>query len=217
MVVNRDNKEALGAFLLRLRSQGITNHQVLSAFEKIPRRNFVPIIHVDEAYARGQMPIECGQSMAAADHVAKIINQMDLEPSHRVLELGTGTGYQTALLSTLASKITSIERFRTLHEKAGTRLEHLGIENVILRLGDATNPSQEWGMFDRIISNCSFDEPPKDFLDTLVSGGILIAPVGPPDGVQKIGKYLKIGSRFEITELMEIRTQPFLSGISSTI
>ena len=217
MVVNRDNKEALGAFLLRLRSQGITNHHVLSAFEKIPRRNFVPIIHIDEAYARGQMPIECGQTMAPADHVAKILNHLELEPSHRVLELGTGTGYQTALLSTLGSKITSIERFRTLHEKAGTRLENLGIENVILRLGDATNPSQEWGMFDRIIANCSFSEPPKEFLDTLVSGGILIAPVGPPDGVQKIGKYLKTGSRFEISELMEIRTQPFLSGISTTI
>lgn len=217
MAVNRDNKEALGAFLLRLRSQGITNHHVLSAFEKIPRRNFVPIIHIDEAYARGQMPIECGQTMAPADHVAKILNHLELEPSHRVLELGTGTGYQTALLSTLASKITSIERFRTLHEKAGTRLENLGIENVILRLGDATNPNQEWGMFDRIIANCSFSEPPKEFLDTLVSGGVLIAPVGPPDGVQKIGKYLKIGSRFEISELMEIRTQPFLSGISTTI
>ena len=217
MAVNRDNKEALGAFLLRLRSQGITNHHVLSAFEKIPRRNFVPIIHIDEAYARGQMPIECGQTMAPADHVAKILNHLELEPSHRVLELGTGTGYQTALLSTLASKITSIERFRTLHEKAGTRIENLGIENVILRLDDATNPNQEWGMFDRIIANCSFSEPPKEFLDTLVSGGILIAPVGPPDGVQKIGKYLKTGSRFEILELMEIRTQPFLSGISTTI
>jgi protein-L-isoaspartate O-methyltransferase len=111
---------------------------------------------------------------------------MELEPSHRVLELGTGTGYQTALLSTLASKITSIERFRTLHEKAGIRLENLGIENVILRLGDATNPNQAWDVFDRII-------------------------------VQKIGKFLKVGSRFETSELMDIRTQPFLSGTSTTI
>jgi len=212
-----NNKEALAAFLLRLRSQGVTDHTLLSAFEKIPRRNFVPIIHLDDAYARGQMPIECGQTMASADHVAKIISNLEIEPSHRILELGTGTGYQTALLSTLANKVTSIERFRTLYEKAETRLSSLGIENVVMILGDATAPDTEWGMFDRIVSNCAFSHAPKEYLEFLMSGGIMMAPVGPPDGLQKIGKYRKIGVRFELTELMDIRTQPFLPGMASTI
>ncbi len=212
-----DKREALAAFLLRLRSQGITGHDVLSAFESVPRRNFVPIIHVDDAYARGQMPIECGQSMTAADHVARIISALEVDNSHRVLELGTGTGYQTALLSRLANKVTSMERFRTLHEKALARLEHLGISNAIVLLEDASNINPAHGMFDRIVSNCAFPSPPREFLEIMVPDGILIAPVGPADSVQMVRKHRKVGVRFEVEDLMEIRTQPFLSGISTTI
>ena len=101
--MSEKDREALAKFLLRLRSKGITDHRLLSAFEQIPRKNFVPIIHITEAYAPGQMPIECGQSMTAVSMVARILSFLDVEPQHRVLELGTGTGYQAALLACLAA------------------------------------------------------------------------------------------------------------------
>ncbi|MEM8653004.1 MAG: rRNA adenine N-6-methyltransferase family protein, partial [Pseudomonadota bacterium] len=145
-----NNREALAKFLLRLRSNGITDHRLISAFEAVPRRNFVPVIHVNDAYARGQMPIECGQVMTAASMVAKILSHLDIGPKHRVLELGTGTGYQTALLSYLGEKIVSMERFRTLHDKAKWRLEQLKTENTILKLMDASRAGAEFGISDRV-------------------------------------------------------------------
>jgi len=212
-----NQREALAAFLLRLRSQGITNHRLLSAFEAVPRRNFVPVIHVSDAYARGQMPIECGQSMTAADHVARTLSHLDIESGHRVLELGTGTGYQTALLATLASKVTTIERFRTLHEKAQARWSTLDLNNIVIHLADATHPDTSWGVFDRVISNFAFEITPKNYLDLIVGDGVLIAPIGPSNGVQMLRKHRKVGVRFEVEDLMEIRTQPGLTGISKAI
>jgi len=123
------NREALAEFLLRLRSNGITDHRLLTAFEDVPRRNFVPVIHVTEAYARGQMPIECGQSMTAVSMVAKVLSALEVDSTHRVLELGTGTGYQAALLGRLATKVVSVERFRTLFDKAKDRLTQLKISS----------------------------------------------------------------------------------------
>ena len=143
-----DYREILAAFLLRLRSQGITDHRLISAFESIPRRKFVPIIHVDNAYVRGQMPIECGQSMTAADQVARVLSFLQVEETHRTLELGTGTGYVTALLANLCSKVTSVERFRTLHEKAKIRHENLGISNSVFLFEEHSIDDDKKGLFD---------------------------------------------------------------------
>ncbi len=212
-----DNREALAAFLLQLRSQGVTEHRLLSAFESVPRRNFVPVIHVGEAYAPGQMPIECGQSMTSINQVARILAALEVASDQRVLELGTGTGYQSALLSHLAKKIFTLERFRTLHEKAEMRLTQLGIDNVILKLADGSAANSEMGISDRIISNCAFPNAPVDFLDNLATGGIMIAPIGPDDAPQIMRKFTKTGSRFEVEDLFQVRMQPFIAGISGAI
>ncbi len=212
-----ESKEALVAFLLRLRSQGITEHRLLSAFEQVPRRNFVPVIHITEAYARGEMPIECGQSMTAVDQVAKVLLALEIGVGQRVLELGTGTGYQAALLGNLAEKVVSIERFRTLQEKAKMRVLQLGLENVDVSLDDGSRAKKEFGIYDRIVANCSFEQVPKDYLENLAAGGIMIAPVGAAGSRQKMMKFTKIGSRFGAEELFSVRTQPFLSGISLAI
>ncbi len=211
------NREALAQFLLRLRSRGITDHRLLSAFEDIPRRNFVPVIHVSEAYTRGQMPIECGQSMTAVSMVARLLSALQVERENRVLELGTGTGYQTALLSRLCQKIVSVERFRTLHEKAQQRLSQLGISNAIIQLMDASSGSSELGIHDRIISNFAFPEIPRDFIDNIASNGIMIAPIGPPDDVQIVKKFTKIGSRLQVEDLFSVRMQPAIPGVSKAI
>lgn len=212
-----DNREALAEFLLRLRSNGIMDHRLLTAFEDIPRRNFVPVIHVTEAYARGQMPIECGQSMTAVSMVAKVLSALQVDSMHRVLELGTGTGYQAALLGRLATKVVSVERFRTLHDKAKDRLAQLKIDNVFVKLIDGSIAAAELGLSDRIVSNFAFPEVPKQFIDNLASNGVMIVPIGQPGEVQIMKKLTKVGSRFQAEDLFPVRTQPFISGISKAI
>lgn len=215
--MDNDNREALAQFLLRLRSNGITEHRLLTAFEDVPRRNFVPVIHVTEAYARGQMPIECGQSMTSVGMVAKMLSALEVEGSHRVLELGTGTGYQTALMGRLASKVISVERFRTLHDKAKDRFEQLKIDNVFIKLLDGSVSVAEFGTNDRIISNFAFPEIPRAFIDNLAPNGVMIVPIGEENEVQVVKKLTKIGVRFNSEDLFQIRTQPFISGLSKAI
>ncbi len=213
----RKEREAVAGLLLRLRELGVMDHRLLSAFERVPRRNFVPVIYLEEAYNRGQFPIECGQTMTSVDHVARALYALDAPKSAKILELGTGTGYQCALLAALGGKVKSLERFRTLCEKAQTRLANLGIENTQIMLADGTDGARQLGLFDRIISNCSFDATPKGFLDQLSSGGVMVAPVGPPDDVQMLQKLTKVGSRFQIENLFEVRCQPFVPGLSQAI
>lgn len=215
--MDSDNREALAEFLLRLRSSGITDHRLLTAFEDIPRRNFVPVIHITEAYARGQMPIECGQSMTAVSMVAKVLYALQVDPTHRVLELGTGTGYQAALLGRIATKVVSVERFRTLFDKAKDRLAQLRIENVYVKLIDGSQSSAELGLSDRIVSNFAFPEIPKPFIENLASNGVMIAPIGEPGELQIMKRLTKVGSRFHSEDLFPVRTQPFISGISKAI
>ncbi len=215
--MGEQDREALAKFLLRLRSRGITDHRILSAFEKIPRKNFVPIIHITEAYAPGQMPIECGQNMTAVSMVARMLSALEVESQHRVLELGTGTGYQAALLACLAKKVTSVERYRTLHEKAASRVEQLGLDNILVKLMDGSRGGPELAISDRIIANFAFEEIPRDFIDNIASNGIMIAPVGPAGGEQMIKKFFKIGSRIEVQDLFPIRTQHAINGISRAI
>ena len=215
--MNNKNREDLAKFLLRLRSRGITDHRLLSAFEQIPRKNFVPVIHITEAYAPGQMPIECGQSMTAVSLVAKVLAALEVEARHRVLELGSGTGYQAALLSVLAQKVVSVERYRTLHEKAQTRLSQLGIENTLAKLMDGSFCGSELGINDRIVSNFAFAEIPRDFIDNLASNGVMIAPIGPEDDVQIMKKITKVGSRLHVEDLFPVRMQPAVKGVSKAI
>ena len=213
----RKDREAVAGLLLRLREIGVMDHRLLSAFEQIPRQNFVPVIYHDEAYNRGQFPIECGQIMTSVDHVARALLALDVPISAKVLELGSGTGYQTALLALLGNKVISLERYRTLCEKAIIRLTNLGIKNTQIINGDGAGGNRESGLFDRIVSNCSFDAVPKGFLDQLSSGGIMVAPVGSPDDAQMLKKLTKVGSRFEIEDLFEVRCQPFTLGVSQAI
>ncbi|GIL00914.1 MAG: protein-L-isoaspartate O-methyltransferase [Alphaproteobacteria bacterium] len=210
----RSRREAIASMLLRLRAMGLSQ-RLMRAFEAVPRQNFVPVMYLDESYGRGQLPIECGQTMTGPDQVARTLQALNVLETHRVLEIGTGSGYQAALLGTLAAKVTSLERFRTLVDKARLRLSQLEIASVTVDLADGSDglPSL---VFDRIVVNCALAEPPT-FLEQLVSGGILIAPIGPGDGQQMLRKFEKAGSRFEATDLFPVRMQPLLRGVSRAI
>lgn len=211
----KSRREAIAGMLLRLRAMGLS-HRLMKAIETVPRQNFVPVMHLDESYARGQLPIECGQTMTGPDQVARTLQELDVHENHRVLEIGTGTGYQAALLGVLAAKVTSLERFRTLVDKARLRLSALGIANVDIRLADGREGLP--GLtFDRIVVNCAYPDLPRDFIEQLASEGVLIAPIGPPDGVQTMKKFTKVGSRFEVADLYEVRMQAFVAGVSEAI
>lgn len=163
------------------------------------------------------MPIECGQSMTAVAMVARMLSALNVEPEHRVLELGTGTGYQAGLLSKLATKVLTVERFRTLHEKAGQRFSQLGITNIITRLDDGSVSNSELGIHDRIIANFAFGEQPREFIDNIASNGVMLAAVGPSDDIQIMKRFTKIGSRLQVEDLFQVRMQPPLSGVSKAI
>ena len=211
----KDRREAILGLLLRLRAMNLPP-ALLAAFESVPRQNFVPTMHLDASYGPGQLPIECGQTMTSPDQTARVLASLDVTKSHRVLEIGTGSGYQTALLAQLAGKVLSLERFRTLADKARIRLEALGIDNAIVDFGDG-HDGRPGEMFDRIIANCAFPDVPRQFLDQLALNGVAIAPVGPPDGRQTLVRLVKIGMRFEAMPLFDVRMQPVATGLARAI
>lgn len=212
----KNKKEAVASLLLRLRTAGIMDHKLFEAFEAVPRQNFVPLIFLEDSYARGTFPIECGQVMTAADDIARTLVALEVDKKNRVLEIGTGSGYQTALLCNLAGKVQSLDRYRTLVEKAKHRLETLKLDNAIIEHKNGKNGVED-ALFDRIILNGSVEERPKHFIEQLASNGIMIAPIGPGDGVQMLTKMTKIGSRFEYEDLFEVRMQPLGDGVSKAI
>lgn len=211
----KDRREAIAGLLLRLRAMGLPHH-LMAAFEAVPRQNFVPIMHLDESYSRGQLPIECGQIMTSADQLARQLMVFDVQSKHRVLDIGTGSGYQAALLGHMAHKVTSLDRYRTLVEKAKQRIQALGIENVSVTLADGRE-GVEGQMFDRIIANGAFPDVPEFLTNQLASGGIAIAAIGPGDGQQMMTKFVKSGSRLRKEEMFPVRMQPFLAGVSQAI
>jgi protein-L-isoaspartate(D-aspartate) O-methyltransferase len=211
----KDRREAVLSLLLRLRAMGLPL-PLIAAFEGVPRQNFVPVMHLDDSYGPGQLPIECGQTMTSPDVIARTLQALGLERGHRVLEIGTGSGYQTALLAKLADKVISLERWNTLAEKARVRLSALDIDNATVELADGRR-GRPGELFDRIVANCAYPEIPRHFLDQLVSGGAAIAPVGPPDGLQTLMRLTKAGSHFDETPLFSVRMQPFGEGIARAI
>ncbi len=211
----KDRREAILGLLLRLRAMDLPR-PLMAAFETIPRQNFVPPMHLDASYGRGQLPIECGQTMTSPDTIARILFSLDVKPGLRVLDIGSGTGYQAALMSRMAGKVVTLERFRTLADKARQRIAALGIENVAVELADGIQ-GRPGEVFDRIVANGSYSELPRHFLDQLASHGVAIAPVGPPDGKQMLMRLSKVGSRFDVTELFEVRMQPLAGGVARAI
>lgn len=211
-----DKREAVASLLLRLRTAGIMDQRLFKAFEAVPRQNFVPIIYLEHCYEPGSFPIECGQTMTSGDQVARTLLAADVQANHRVLEIGTGSGYQAALLAHLAKKVTTLDRFRTLVDKAKVRFDTLKLSNILASHADGINGMPN-ALFDRIIINGSLAEPPKHMIEQLASNGVMIVPVGPSDGVQQLTRMTKVGSRFQNDVLFEVRMQPLKPGISKAI
>jgi protein-L-isoaspartate(D-aspartate) O-methyltransferase len=201
-------------FQLSLRRRGISDQAVLRAMEAIPRDLFVEAADRADAYRDTALAIACGQTISQPFVVAYMTEQLQLEPSHRVLEIGTGSGYQAAILSRLCREVLSIERFRTLADRARARLEKLRCDNVEVMLGDGFDVPVNLGVFHRIIVTAAMVEIPEALTRRLDDDGILIAPVGPHHSTQALTRLRKTSSGLERKALVDVRFVPALPGIA---
>jgi protein-L-isoaspartate(D-aspartate) O-methyltransferase len=199
-------------FMLTLRRRGITDQAVLRAMDEVPREHFVESNLSDLAYADQALPIPCGQTISQPYVVAYMTEQLGIEPQHRVLEVGAGSGYQAAVLSRLAREVISVERYRTLAETARTRLKTLGFDNVEVIVVDGLAGLPEHAPFDRIIVTAAAEQIPPALLDQLADGGQMILPLGPHDGAQNLVKLTKRGEKLDREDLLPVRFVPLLPG-----
>ena len=199
-------------FLLNLRRRGISDAAVLRAMDEVPREHFVTQEFLDQAYTDSALPIPCGQSISQPYVVAYMTEKLEVEPHHRVLEVGTGSGYQAAVLSRIARSVFTVERFRTLYETARVRIETLGFKNVAIFHGDGRAGLPDHAPFDRIIVTAAADVVPEDLLAQLADDGIAILPVGPHDEAQHLVKLTKETEGLRREELIGVRFVPLLPG-----
>jgi protein-L-isoaspartate(D-aspartate) O-methyltransferase len=201
-------------FQLALRRRGISDQAVLRSMEEVPREIFVAAGDRDLAYRDSALGIACGQTISQPFVVAYMTEQLQLQKGHKVLEIGTGSGYQAAVLSRLCADVLTIERYRTLADTARDRLEALGYFNIEVMLGDGFDIPPGAGDFDRIIVTAAMEKIPENLLERLLPGGILIAPVGPHHGTQTLVRVTRKDSGFERKELVDVRFVPALPGIA---
>lgn len=201
-------------FQLTLRQRGISDQAVLRAMEEVPREEFVDPFDRAQAYRDSALGIACGQTISQPFVVAYMTEQLQLKPEHRVLEIGTGSGYQAAVLSRLVRDVVTVERFRTLADAARERLSRLGCLNVDVQFGDGLSADLALGRFDRVLVTAAIESIPDALVERLAPEGLLVAPVGPHYGVQMLQRLRLTGAGREIKDLVEVRFVPALPGLA---
>ena len=199
-------------FQLSLRRRGISSREVLRAMDVVPREQFVLQDYVEAAYADQAMPISCGQTISQPYVVAYMTEQLGVHRDHRVLEVGTGSGYQAAVLAQLAGEVFTVERYRTLADKARETLARLNYTNVTVVAGDGLSGLPEHAPYDRIIVTAAAESVPQTLVDELVEGGIMVLPLGEHSGPQRIVKLTRAGDGVSSQELIWVRFVPLLPG-----
>ncbi len=202
--------------IMALRSEGIVDKAVLGALERIPREQFVTVDFGKRAYENRALPIACGQTISQPLVVAMMTESLCLTPRLKVLEVGTGSGYQTAILSLLSRRVYTVERYRTLMETAEKRFGQLRLHNIVTRLGDGMLGWPEQGDFDRIIVTAGAEKCPPELLAQLRDGGLLVAPIGPPEQ-QFVTVFRRDGEDFHQRQIAPVRFVPLISGIARTL
>ncbi len=204
------------ALIMALRAAGIVDKHVLGALERIPRDHFVTREFDNRAYENRALPIACGQTISQPFVVAMMTEALCLTPRAKVLEIGTGSGYQTAILSILARRVYTIERYRTLQAEAEARFDRLRLRNIVTRLGDGMLGWPEQGDFDRILVTAGTPECPPALLAQLREGGLLVAPIGPPEQ-QFVTVFRRDGDEFHQRQIAPVRFVPLIAGIARTL
>lgn len=204
----------MARLILALRSQGVTDPRVLDAIERTPREIFTPDLFKERAFEDSALPIACGQTISQPFIVGLMTQALTIGPRDRVLEIGTGSGYQTTILSKLARLVYTVERYRTLMKEAEARFKTLGLTNVITRFGDGGEGWAEQAPFDRIMITAAAPEEPKKLLAQLKPNGVLIAPIG-KGPVQSLRRYAGDGQGgFKVELLGDVRFVPLLDGVA---
>jgi protein-L-isoaspartate(D-aspartate) O-methyltransferase len=174
--------DALGNFLLNLRARGLRDTALLNAIERAPRPSFLPLEYRGLAYQEFALPLPCGQEVGSALSIVEAVKALQIEPHHHVLEIGAGSGWQTALIAGLAQAIVSIERWKTLAEAADARLQSIGLTNAVVAHGDGSGGVPAAAPFDRIIFNAAIDALSPIIQAQLAEGGVVLAPVLSEEG-----------------------------------
>ena len=200
-------------FLYALRSKGVTDPRVLAAMERIDRGAFVRGIFADRAYEDMPLPIACGQTISQPSVVGLMTQALELGPRDKVLEVGTGSGYQAAVLSQLARRVYTVDRHRRLVREAEALFRALNLSNITAVTADGSFGLPEQAPFDRILVTAAAEDPPGPLLAQLRVGGIMIVPVGQSDTVQSLIKVSRTETGVEYEELRPVRFVPLVEGI----
>ncbi|WP_333815750.1 protein-L-isoaspartate(D-aspartate) O-methyltransferase [Tabrizicola sp.] len=202
-------------FLFALRTRGVTDTRVLTAMERIDRGLFVRGIFADRAYEDMPLPIACGQTISQPSVVGLMTQALQVNPRDTVLEVGTGSGYQAAILSQLARRVYTVDRYRRLVREAAELFRQLDLVNITAITADGSHGLPDQAPFDRILVTAAAEDPPGPLLEQLKPGGIMVVPVGQSDAVQALIKVTRTQSGFDYEELRPVRFVPLVEGIGS--
>ncbi len=201
------------ALIMALRREGITNTRVLSALERVPREAFIPDAFLDRAYDNMALPIGQGQTISQPYVIAFMTAALELGERMKVLEIGTGSGYQAAVLAQLCRRVYTVERYRSLLREAEERFQALGLHNITTRHGDGHAGWPEQAPFDRIMVTAAPESIPETLLAQLGDHGILVAPIG-GHGHQEVVRVRRVDDEFVQETLLPVRFVPMVAGIA---
>ncbi|MEM5468651.1 MAG: protein-L-isoaspartate(D-aspartate) O-methyltransferase [Celeribacter marinus] len=205
--------EAQMQFLYTLRSKGVTDTRTLTAMEKVDRGLFVKGLFAERVYEDMPLPIACGQTISQPSVVGLMTQALNVQPRDKVLEVGTGSGYQAAVLSQLARRVYTVDRHARLVREAQSAFDAMGLVNITAFTADGSYGLPDQAPFDRIIVTAAAEDPPGPLLAQLKTGGIMVVPVGQSDAVQSLIKVTRTPNGFDYDELRAVRFVPLLEGI----
>lgn len=200
-------------FLFALRSRGVTDTRVLTAMERIDRALFVRGLFAERAYEDMPLPIACGQTISQPSVVGLMSQALNVQPRDKVLEVGTGSGYQAAILSHLARRVYTVDRYRRLVQGARQVFDQLELSNITAVTADGSFGLSDQAPFDRILVTAAAEDPPGPLLAQLKIGGIMVLPVGQSDTVQSLIRVTRHETGFDYDELRPVRFVPLVEGL----
>lgn len=207
--------EAKMQFLYALRSKGVTDTRVLNVMERVDRAAFVKGLFAERAYEDMPLPISCGQTISQPSIVGIMTQALDVQPRDKVLEVGTGSGYQAAILAGLARRVYTIDRYKRLVTEAQAIFAAQDITNITAFTADGSYGFPEQAPFDRILLTAAAEDPPGPLMAQLRVGGIMVLPVGQSDTVQSLIRVTRSATGYEYEELRPVRFVPLLEGLGT--
>ena len=207
-----DNATLKMQFLFSLRKAGVVDKKVLDAMERVDRKNFVTSVFSKNAYDDTPLPIACGQTISQPTVVGLMTQALQVTSRDKVLEVGTGSGYQAAILSLLARRVYTVERHSLLVNNASKVFQKLNISNITTICADGGYGLEQQAPFDRIIVTAASDDPPAPLLSQLKTGGIMVIPVGQSDNIQNLIKIAKTDGGYDYQDLQTVRFVPLVAG-----